>query len=67
MTFITSSQKNSMSDEEFILFRDIIYSHCGIYFDEDSKYLLEKRLAQRMIILNIETFREYFDLSLIHI
>jgi len=53
--------KEPMSDNEFQLLRDTIYSHCGIYFDDDSKYLLEKRLSQRMTILNIATFQEYYD------
>ena len=60
MTF-PNTLKAIMSDEEFLLLRDTIYCHCGIYFDEDSKYLLEKRLAQRMVILNIETFMEYYN------
>lgn len=50
-----------MSDEEFRLFRDSIYNHCGIYFDEDSKYLLEKRLARRMSLLNFSTYLDYYQ------
>lgn len=50
-----------MSDEEFRLFRDSIYNHCGIYFDNESKYLLEKRLARRMSTLNIATYFEYYQ------
>jgi chemotaxis protein methyltransferase CheR len=50
----------SMSDEEFHLFRNSIYQHCGIHFDPGSKYLLEKRLVQRMTALNIRSFREYY-------
>lgn len=49
-----------MSDEDFILIRDSIYSHCGIHFDEESKYLLEKRLARRIAALNLGSFREYY-------
>ena len=49
-----------MSDEEFHLLRDCIYSHCGIFFDTDSKYLLEKRLARRLIALNLASFRDYY-------
>lgn len=50
-----------MSDEEFSLLRDCVYSHCGIYFDEDSKYLLEKRLARRLAPLKLGSFREYYQ------
>ena len=49
-----------MSDDEFRDIRDSIYSHCGIYFDDDSKYLLEKRLARRLSALNLNNFREYY-------
>ena len=49
-----------MSDEEFHLLRDCVYSHCGIFFDNDSKYLLEKRLARRVTTLNLPSFRDYY-------
>lgn len=59
MTFFTDYDI-SMSDEEFLLLRDCIYRHCGLYFDADSRYLLEKRLARRLAALNLATFREYY-------
>ncbi|GFE61269.1 protein-glutamate O-methyltransferase CheR [Geobacter sp. AOG2] len=49
-----------MADDEFRNIRDSIYSHCGIYFDDDSKYLLEKRLARRLSALNLNNYREYY-------
>jgi len=49
-----------MSDEEFLLLRDSVYSHCGIFFDNDSKYLLERRLARRLTALNLPSFRDYY-------
>lgn len=49
-----------MSDEEFQLLRDCIYGHCGIYFDSDSKYILEKRLSRRLTDLEIPTFYDYY-------
>jgi chemotaxis protein methyltransferase CheR len=50
----------TMSNEDFLLIRDSIYSHCGIHFDEESKYLLEKRLARRLSALNLGNFRDYY-------
>lgn len=50
-----------MSDEDFHLLRDCVYSHCGIFFDSDSKYLLEKRLARRLIALNLASFHDYYQ------
>ena len=48
-----------MSDEEFRLLRDLIYSHCGLFFDKEFKYLLEKRLSKRLSGLQLGTFTEY--------
>lgn len=59
MTF-SSDVELIMSDEEFHLLRDCVYSHCGIFFDNDSKYLLEKRLARRVTTLNLPSFRDYY-------
>jgi len=59
MTFSLDAEQ-IMSDEEFHLLRDCVYSHCGIYFDYDSKYLLEKRLARRLTTLNLSSFRDYY-------
>ena len=49
-----------MSDEEFRLIRDLIYSHCGLFFDNDSKYLLEKRLGGRLPLHQLSGFRDYY-------
>ncbi|HEX9023332.1 MAG TPA: protein-glutamate O-methyltransferase CheR [Geobacteraceae bacterium] len=51
-----------MSDEEFRLIRDLVYSHCGLFFDNDSKYLLEKRLGKRLSTHNLPGYREYYHL-----
>lgn len=51
-----------MTDEEFRLFRDLIYSHCGLFFDNDTKYLLEKRLARRLPLHQLKGFKEYYHL-----
>lgn len=59
MTF-NFANDHSMSDDEFLLLRDCIYAHCGIYFDQDSKYILEKRLSPRLTDLNLSTFYDYY-------
>ena len=59
MTFSLGNDQ-FMSDEEFRLFRDCIYNHCGLYFDEESKYLLEKRLARRLTALSLPSYRDYY-------
>lgn len=59
MTF-SFAHDHSMSDDEFLLLRDCIYAHCGMYFDQDSKYILEKRLSHRLTDLNLSTFYDYY-------
>lgn len=59
MTFSFENEMQ-MSDEEFQLLRDSVYAHCGIYFDHDSKYLLEKRLSRRLTELKLSSFRDYY-------
>ncbi|GLI39652.1 protein-glutamate O-methyltransferase CheR [Geobacter hydrogenophilus] len=49
-----------LSDEEFRLIRDLIYNHCGLYFDSDATYLLEKRLAKRLQFHHLAGFRDYY-------
>ena len=49
-----------MSDDEFRDIRDRIYSHCGIFFNDDTKYLLEKRLSGRLSPLGLNSFRDYY-------
>jgi chemotaxis protein methyltransferase CheR len=49
-----------MTEEEFRLIRDIIYSHCGLFFDSDTKYLLEKRLGKRLPLHQLKDFKEYY-------
>ena len=48
-----------MSTDEFFTLRDFIYSHCGLHFEEDQLYLLEKRLSRRLSIHQLPTFSEY--------
>ncbi|MBW4053908.1 MAG: protein-glutamate O-methyltransferase CheR [Proteobacteria bacterium] len=59
MTF-SFAPEHTMSDDEFILLRDCIYGHCGIYFDLESKYILEKRLSHRLTDLNLPSFYDYY-------
>lgn len=51
-----------MNLEEFHLFRDFVYQHCGLHFNEDSKYLLEKRLGKRLQHHNLKNFKDYYYL-----
>ncbi|MDX1763894.1 MAG: protein-glutamate O-methyltransferase CheR [bacterium] len=49
-----------MSDTTYRLIRELIYKHCGLAFDEQSRYLLEKRLSNRLIKHQISDFQRYY-------
>lgn len=51
-----------MSLEEFQLLRDFVYQYCGLHFTEDSKYILEKRLAKRLQHHRLKTYKDYYYL-----
>lgn len=46
--------------DDFRLLRDFIYQHCGLFFADDAKYILEKRLNKRLVELHLEHFRDYY-------
>ena len=53
-----------LSDDVFRLLRDLIKDYCGMYFDDNSKYLLEKRLSKRVKSHHLNDFRDYYRLLL---
>ena len=57
---LLSPEITPMSDDEFRLLRDQVYGHCGIFFDDGSRFLLEKRLARRLGQLQLPTYRDYY-------
>lgn len=49
-----------LQDEDFRLIRDLVRDYCGIYFDNGSKYIIEKRLSRRVTFHHFENFRDYY-------
>lgn len=49
-----------MSEELFRLFRDFIQNQCGIYFKDTNKFLLERRIVQRIKALQLQSFEQYY-------
>ena len=49
-----------LSEDVFRLIRDIIKDYCGLYFDDSSLYLVEKRLSRRVKSHNLNDFRDYY-------
>lgn len=49
-----------MNDDEFLLVRDLIYNYSGLYFAEDNRFLLERRLSPRLSQHQLSSFHEYY-------
>lgn len=49
-----------MSDYEYFKLRDFINELCGLYFDDDSKFFLEKRLNNRLQLQQFTNFEDYY-------
>jgi chemotaxis protein methyltransferase CheR len=50
-----------MSSLLFEKWRKYIYDNCGIYYQDNKKYLLESRLLKRINFLGIKSYEEYFS------
>jgi len=57
----SSKSEAKLSDLTFEEWRKYIYDLCGIYFQDNKKYLLESRLLKRMSFLNIDSFEKYLE------
>lgn len=55
-------QDLEMTDSQFRLIRDFFRTHCGLHFGDDSRFLLEKRLARRIRELDLGSFASYLYL-----
>ena len=49
-----------LPDDVFRLLRDFIHDYCGIFFDNGSKFLLERRLNHRLEQHQLKSFEEYY-------
>lgn len=49
-----------MSLDEFRLLRDLIYDYCGIYYQDDAKFILHRRLLPRLAVHRLPDFSEYY-------
>lgn len=55
-------QAEILSDSEFRLFKDLIYSECGVSIGTEKRTFLESRLRRRMDDLGIRSGYEYYCL-----
>ncbi len=53
-----------LSDENFELFRNIIYNQSGIHFSSSNRSILESRLKERLKAVNLDSVTAYHSLIL---
>jgi chemotaxis protein methyltransferase CheR len=53
-----------LGEDVFRLIRDLVKDHCGLYFDDASRYLIERRLSRRVRNQHLDTFRDYYRFML---
>jgi chemotaxis protein methyltransferase CheR len=51
-----------MTPEEFRLLRELVQDHCGLWFRDESAYLLERRLWPRLQLHGLTDFGQYHRL-----
>lgn len=54
------SKPKKLSEELFLAFAELVYQHTGIRFHPESRFILERRLLQRMRALGIPEFDRYY-------
>jgi chemotaxis protein methyltransferase CheR len=50
----------TISQEDFLKFREFFYRKTGIHFDDSKRYFVDKRLIERIVATESVTFRSYF-------
>ena len=50
----------SLKPEEFRLLRDLFSARTGLQFGLDARFALERRLRERLAVLNLTSFAEYY-------
>ncbi|CAK0757899.1 Chemotaxis protein methyltransferase 2 [Gammaproteobacteria bacterium] len=56
----TTDAGSVISDDEFQKFRDFFYRKTGIFFEDNKRYFVDKRLVERIEATDSGNFRSYF-------
>ena len=51
-----------LSDTVFVLLRDLVQDHTGVYFSDDKREILAEKLVDRLTKLGMDSFLDYFYL-----
>jgi chemotaxis protein methyltransferase CheR len=57
---LASKKQIELPEDIFKLLRDMFYQHCGVYFDDQSKYFVEGRLQNSLQRLQLDNFKDYY-------
>ena len=57
-----SDQVRQLTLEDFQKFREYFYRKTGIFFEDNKRYFVDKRIIERMELNHSSSFREYFTL-----
>lgn len=49
-----------LDEETFRLLGDLVHDYCGITFQREMSFLLERRLRDRLAVLGLHSFRDYY-------
>ena len=60
MRVSASTSQQTISDADFLKFRDFFYRKTGIFFEDSKRYFVDKRLLERMAVTGADDFRSYF-------
>ena len=52
--------------EAFRMIREVINAYCGLYFEDESGFVMERRLRPRLEALGIDRFDEYYRYLKLH-
>ncbi|MFW5972934.1 MAG: CheR family methyltransferase [Bacteroidota bacterium] len=55
----SSSPPEGLTGSSFETIRKMIYDYCGIYFEDNKRYLLESRVHQRMQVIKTRSYDDY--------
>ena len=53
-----------MTNEEFLLFKSLIYNESGMYFKDTKKEFIQSRISKRLKAANIRTYISITSISL---
>ena len=60
MRATVGAKRLTITDADFLKFREFFYRKTGIHFDDSKRYFVDKRLVERIETTGAEDFRSYF-------